>query len=444
MLPPMPEEVQKKGNQMFSLKKTVAAAGAAVMLLSVGACGGQGDKNADGKTEISFQTWNLKNDKYTPYFKELIAAYEKANPNVTIKWMDQPSDNYEEKLSSQAAAKELPDIVDAGPSLQYGLAKAGALMNITKEDPGAKDQFYPNAWKAVTFSGKGMQTASYGFPWYVNDGPNYYNTQLMQKCGLDPNKLPVTWDDYFSQAQTMVNSGCGAYMSTMMAADAGDYASAGVDFMNKDQTEYTFNTPKAVAFLQKFVDLFKAKGIPAEALDASWSQQGDFFQRGSIIAMGGSAYSAADFKKNSPDLYSHLTVGPKISDLGKSATVGYEMLSVSATTKHKDEALKFVKFVTNKKNQLEFAKKSSTFPSSKGGLEDPYYAKIDEGDLQGKALKITLKAVENGFSSRPAQFTDAAGSKYLQQQVALALQGKQTAKQALDKAVDFANGKLNK
>ena len=135
-------------------------------------------------------------------------------------------------------------------------------------------------------------------------------------------------------------------------------------------------------------------------------------------------------------------MGTKISDQGKSASLAYEMLAVNAQTKNKTLALDFVQYVTNAKNQLAFAKKSNTFPSSKGGLDDPYYANIDTSDVQGKALKVTLNSVKTGYSSRPAEFTDANGKDYLQQQAALALQGKQTAKESLDKAVKYANEKL--
>ena len=40
------------------------------------------------------------------------------------------------------------------------------------------------------------------------------------------------------------------------------------------------------------------------------------------------------------------------------------------------------------------------------------------------------------------KFTDNNGYKNFQQQIALAMQGKQTAKEALDKSVEFANEKL--
>lgn len=87
---------------MFSMKKILAIAGAGAMLVSVAACGSGTAGDDGGKKEISFQTWNLKNDKYTPYFEALIKAYEKDHPDVTVKWLDAPSDGYEDKLSSQA------------------------------------------------------------------------------------------------------------------------------------------------------------------------------------------------------------------------------------------------------------------------------------------------------------------------------------------------------
>ena len=61
--------------------------------------------------------------------------------------------------------------------------------------------------------------------------------------------------------------------------------------------------------------------------------------------------------------------------------------------------------------------------------------------LQRMNLHYVIE-VKNGYSSRPAEFTDANGYKYLQQQVALAMQGEQTAQEALDKTVEYANERL--
>lgn len=427
---------------MNNAKKAIALTGAVAMIASLAACGGGDTAGDSGAKEITFQTWNLKNEKYTPYFEKLIADYEKDHPDIKIKWADQPSDGYEEKLSTQAASDQLPDIVDGGSSILYGLVKAGALVDINKVAPDAKDDYYEGAWEAVTMTGNGIEEGAYGLPWYVNDGPTYWNTELMQQCGLDPNKIPTTWDEYFEAGKTISQNCDGVYLATTMGSNSEDYVTAGATFMNKDHSKYTFNDEAGVKQLQNFIDLYNEGGIPPEALDSSWSQQSDFFQRGTLVAMAGSAYSADGFKQNSPDLYEKLAVGPRITNDGTSASVSYEMLGISATSKHQKEAIEFARYVTNAKNQVEFDKQAAVFPSAKGGLEDEYYQSIDDSTLEGKALKITLDQVKNGYSSRPAEFTDANGYKYLQQQVALAMQGKQTAQEALDKTVEYANERL--
>ena len=319
---------------------------------------------------------------------------------------------------------------------------AGALMNLSEEAPDAEGDYYEGAWAGATMTGNGIEEGAYGFPWYVNDGPTYWNTELMQQCGLDPNAVPTTWDEYFAAGETIAKNCDGIYLATTMGSNTEDYVTAGATWMNDDHSAYTFNDEAGVKQLQNFIDLYNEGGIPPEALDSSWSQQSDFFQRGSLVAMAGSAYSADGFKQNSPDLYEKLTVGPRITNDGKSASVSYELLGISSQSKYPDVAIDFARFVTNAENQVEFAKQAAVFPSAQGGLEDEYYQNIDTSTLEGKALQITLDQVKNGYSSRPAEFTDANGYKYLQQQVALAMQGEQTAQEALDKTVEYANERL--
>lgn len=429
---------------MFSMKKTITVVSAVGVLFGMAACSGGNDASGSGTTEISFQTWNLKNDKYTPYFNTLIANYEKEHPGIKIKWMDQPSDGYEDKLSTQAASGQLPDIVDGGNSILYGLAKAGALVNISKTDPSLEKDYYPGAWESATMKGNGIEEGAYGLPWYVNDGPTYWNTKLMKQCGLNPDKVPTTWDEYFQAGKTISEHCKDVYLGTTMGSNTEDFATAGATIINDDHTKYVFNDEKGVKQLQNFIDLYKEGVIPPEALDSSWSQQADLFQRGDLVSMAGSAYSAAGFKQNSPDLYKDLTVGPRITNDGHSASVSYEMLGISSQSQHQKEAIDFAKYVTNAKNQIAFDKLASVFPSSMGALDDEYFKTTDENTLEGKALAITLEQIKEGSSSRPAEFTDSNGYKNLQQQITLAMQGKQSAQEALDKAAEFATQRLSK
>ena len=151
-----------------TFKKAVALGSAIALVGGLAACG---SSSGDGTAELKFQTWNLKNEKFTDYFEGLIDQFEKENPGITIKWVDQPADNYEDKLSTDAAAGELPDVVDMGPEPAYTLASAGILLNLADAVPEAEDDFLPAAWDAATLKGTDLEEGTYGFPWYLNSGP---------------------------------------------------------------------------------------------------------------------------------------------------------------------------------------------------------------------------------------------------------------------------------
>lgn len=193
-------------NRNRSAAIAAGVAGVALLASACGDSGGQGSDDASGASsemsgEITFQTWNLKNEKYTPYFEGLIDAFESEHPGTTVTWVDQPAEGYQEKASADAAAGSLPDVIDMGPEAAYTLGQAGAILDIAEADPEAKDLYLPKAWEAMTFEGLGGGT--YGYPWYLNTGPSFFNTTLLEQCGLDPANLPTTYDELFEQATTL-------------------------------------------------------------------------------------------------------------------------------------------------------------------------------------------------------------------------------------------------
>lgn len=426
--------IAKKAAVVFCSVATVTS------MAACGNSGGDSTASSDGKLsgEITFQTWNLKNDKYTSYFNDLISAFEKDNPGTTIKWVDQPSDGYPDKLSADAAAGTLPDVTDMGPNQAYSLAKAGALLNISAEDPSAKDNYIESAWNGVTFKGDGMDTGAYGLPWYLNTGPTFFNKSVLTKCGIDTEKLPDTYDGLFKLSDTMKKNCSGTSLMAKLPTieNFGEY---GVQLMNDDQTEYTFNSKKGVEFVQHYIDMYKDGTLDGNALNADWTGETDAFKQGSVATVIGSLYSIGDFKENAKDVYDNLGLTKRIANT--SGHIYMEMLAINAQTKNKDLALAFAKYVTNKENQVAFDKKANVFPSSVDSQTDAFFNPTGD-TLEDEGMRLTAKEIENGTIWTPPQFSDALDVPNLREQIALAVQGKQTAQQALDKVVKDANDRL--
>lgn len=338
-----------------TFKKAVALGSAIALVGGLAACG---SSSGDGTAELKFQTWNLKNEKFTDYFEGLIDQFEKENPGITIKWVDQPADNYEDKLSTDAAAGELPDVVDMGPEPAYTLASAGILLNLADAVPEAEDDFLPAAWDAATLKGTDLEEGTYGFPWYLNSGPTFYNKAVLEECGItvDPNDPPTKQDDIFAMADTFGSNCGGKYALTSGIPSIQDFGMYGVELMNKDHTEFTFNNAKGVEFVQHYIDMYNAGAFTDDMLNSSTSGESKSFNGGTQAFMNGNAYSVDDIRKNAPKVFENLAITDFIANTKPNMFM--EMLTVNATSKHQEEAIKFARFVTNSDNQLAFDKKA--------------------------------------------------------------------------------------
>ncbi|WP_155055312.1 ABC transporter substrate-binding protein [Streptomyces blattellae] len=397
------------------------------------------DSNAsDGEVSgtITFQTWNLKNDKFTPYFNDLIASFEKENPGTTIKWVDQPAEGYQDKLSADAAAGSLPDVVDMGPEAAYTLAQSGVLLDLSKEDPEAQDQYLDKAWEAMTFEGLGGGT--YGYPWYLNTGPSFYNKELLQKCGLDPDKLPTTYDELFDQAETMAENCDDVQMLARMPAieNFGEY---GVQLMNEDGTEFTYNNAEGVKFVERFKDLYADQGLTEESLNNLQTTEVEEFKAGRLAYLPGSSYTLNDLKDTAPEVYENVAIGPRINN--GSPNMYIESLVVNAQSEHQALAKAFAKYVTDSSNQLEFAKKADVFPSSAGTLDGPYFTE-DDGTPATQVRVDSAAQVKEAVVWWPPAFSGSADAETLREQIAQALLGDKSVQEALDASVEYSNERL--
>ena len=100
----------------MKLRKMVALSLTAISILSMAACGGGSSdkesketKNDEDTIEINFfHRW--PNDPKNSMFKELIAQYEKENPNVKINMDCILNDQYKEKIRMIVSTDEVPDI----------------------------------------------------------------------------------------------------------------------------------------------------------------------------------------------------------------------------------------------------------------------------------------------------------------------------------------------
>lgn len=429
----------------MKIRSTIAVGIAAVAALALTSCTGGGAATGGGSADgeitgtVTFQTWSLKNDKFSPYFQDIVKGFEKAHPGTTVKWIDQPADGYEDKVLQQAESGELPDVVNLPPEFAYQLAQAGQLVDLKKSSK-VIDDYVSGGVGAYTYDGL---SGAYGFPWYLGTELNYWNKDLLAKGGVTapPKNIDETLDaaGKLAQAgvQTLSDVPSPKSLQIMVSDEGGKLD------VYKDG-KFTFNTPEAQAIVQRYADLYKAGAVTPEALQNAGTANANVnnFNKGTVAwTTAGPNYIDKDVAVNAPTLL------PSVVPTAGFGTppLFVQGISVSSKSKNSATALAFAEYVTNTENQIAFVKLAAGFfPGTKKANEDPAkFADTAQNEQQAVATTLAAAQMDKAKQTGAPAYTEAM-ENYAKQQIALAVKGDITPKEALDKAVKFCEQNVAK
>jgi multiple sugar transport system substrate-binding protein len=432
----------------MTMRRTTAVSAIAVAATLLAGCGvGSKSSSADAnKTvattaalsgSITFQTWSLKNDKFTPYFTKLIADFKAAHPGTDVNWIDQPGDGYPVKVSSQVSTNSLPDVINLPPDIAHAVAKTGNLLDLKQNDPTLATDYVKSGLTAYNYQDISGGSQFFGFPWYLGTDVSYWNKTMMAKDGLDATKPPKTFDDLVAQAKTMHDNSGGKDYLMSRAPGLSDIANTGTKLLSDDGTKFAFNTAPAEAMLDKYTAAYKAGYLPSNVLDNSYEGNSTLFSKQQVAWTTGGGNLITSLQQDNPTLAPNVVPSPALD----TAPLYVQGLSVSSKSKNLPLALAFAEYVTNNENQVAFIKLAPGFlPGSAASANDPQYTKSD-GTTQGDASVIAYKDMQTAVNFTPPIWTDAMNT-ILNQEIAKAMTGKETSKQALDNTVNQANALL--
>ncbi|TDE59267.1 sugar ABC transporter substrate-binding protein [Nonomuraea mesophila] len=410
-------------------------AGLAVLAVAIAGCGLGGAEpdsaapvtNVTGevKGKVSLQTWALK-PKFTDYVQGVIDGFEKQYPGTQVEWLDQPAESYAEKVLTQAAGGSLPDVVNLPPDFAFPLVKQGMLLDVGQADRQLAEVYVPGGLEAYRYPGT---EGTYGYPWYLNTDVNYWNSELLTENGLDPGKPPASLDELISQAGTLKEKSDGKVYLMSRKPELGDLVNAGVPMMSPDGTRFAFNTPEAVALLDKYREAYKEGLLPRGVLTDTYAGNAKLFTEGTVAWTTAGGNFITSLATDNPTLAPKVVPSPAIG----TPPLYVQGLAVSKATKNAPAALALARWVTNAENQAAFAHLVNIFPSTKASANDPFFSKSD-GTPSGDAKVIAFTSLAEAKVLEPVQANDAM-KKFVRQQFALAISGEVTSKEALDAAV---------
>jgi raffinose/stachyose/melibiose transport system substrate-binding protein len=173
------------------MRLTKVVAGSAAVLLGAlalsGCSTGSGD-SADGKVSLTF--WhNSTTGAGKQYWEDTAAAFEKANPDVTIDIQSVQNEEMDGKLQTALNSGDAPDVFMArGGGKLADVVKAGQAMDLTEGLSEESKTAVGSSLSAFEVDGK-----SYGIPVSVLPSGLFYSSDLFTQAGVTA--TPATIDD---------------------------------------------------------------------------------------------------------------------------------------------------------------------------------------------------------------------------------------------------------
>ena len=136
------------------------------------------------------EIWHPWDAAREPFFKQVVADYQKLHPNVTINAALTTYDVLAPKYLAATAAGTAPPMayLERQDFLAYALKKLiEPLDTLVKQEKITLSEYYEGDIKNATYQGK-----LYLLPAYVGSGRTllWRNKKLFADAGLDPNKPP--------------------------------------------------------------------------------------------------------------------------------------------------------------------------------------------------------------------------------------------------------------
>lgn len=284
----------------------------------------------------------------------LIPKFERAHPSIEVKAVAIPYDSLHQKLLTATAGGTLPDVVRSDIIWVPELANLGVLAPLDKTMPDFKQlakKTFPGALATNRWKGH-----YYGLPLDTNTRVQMYNTQALAQAGAK--SPPKTFADMRRLASRLKGK------KTALFADGGTSGwsvlpwiwSAGGAITNAKITRSTgyLNSRKSVAGVALLVDLHRQGVAKFLNVDGSGLQTSDGLAQGKYATILDGPWMYPIFAGQYPDFHLNAARVPK-GPGGSVSVVGGEDIVLTSSSKQKNAAAGFIRFMLSEQAQIEMA-----------------------------------------------------------------------------------------
>lgn len=335
-------------------KPAALAAVLCTLALLLSGCSDDGDSSsAGGKVTLTFAWWG--NDERAERTNEAVRLFEKRNPGITVRTSSVEYGSYVQKLATQAAGGDLPDVtqLDYRQISQY--ADSDTLRDL-------RPYMKSGVLRTGTFDKELLGTGTYdggqyALPFGQGTTGFAYDAAVFKKAGVAPPKPGWTWEEWADAGRAISDL-------KMKGPNGNAYTGLTDPGWNEDTFEVwlrsrgknLYASERELGFTARdltqfwtFTDKLRRSGIASAARDTA--QMGGALETTPM----GRKIAAADFTWDAPFLGYPPLLGDSVHFAPVPTTDGKAgqylkptmLLGVGETSEHPKEAAKLMDFLLN-------------------------------------------------------------------------------------------------
>lgn len=313
----------------------------------------------DTRTVIQFASWGSQSE--VEIIKPILAEFESKNPDVKVDFVHIPQ-NYFQKIHLLFASNLAPDVVFINNLYLPVYAKAGVLEEIREE--GHLAHFYEKAQKALTYDEN-----LYAVPRDISTMVVYYNIDLFEKFDVKPPNKYWTFEDFLAIAKKLTQDtdkdGKTDVWGTSFEEDLLYYLpflmSEGGGVLSDDLKTSIIDTPESQKGLTFYADLRKKYHVaPTEAESASVTMAQMFLQEKLGMYISG-RWMVPKFIEDAK--FDWGVINFPAGDTGSIVPLDASGWAVAKSSKHKNEAMRLIKYLSSKESIEKFTQSGLIVPA---------------------------------------------------------------------------------
>jgi multiple sugar transport system substrate-binding protein len=250
----------------------VKSAGAASSVLLASCLGGSGGESttSEGATvpeggeytgpNVTLDYWNGFTGGDGPVMQQLVKQFTEEHDNIQVKMNTLEWEDYYQNVPQAVTSGRGPDL--GIMHIDTLATNAARQVIIPLDDVAESLELEEGDFASVVWNAGIYNDQRYGIPLDTHPLGMYYNKDVMEQAGLDPDSPPQTEEEYMSALEDLKSKGIeGSWVSPFLFTGGFMFESLvwqfGGELFNEDATEATFNSEEGVAALTWMVDLVK-------------------------------------------------------------------------------------------------------------------------------------------------------------------------------------------